>query len=81
VLPSCLPQNPSRARVGDRRRCRHSPVCCPSPVRTPVLRLSVCLPAHLYYAPDPELVMVLFTVSMPAVNCLHSAFASRCEVL
>jgi hypothetical protein len=54
VFPSCLPQNPSRASAGGRRRCRHSPVRRHSPVCT-LVRPPACTPelrlsASLNYA-------------------------------
>jgi hypothetical protein len=45
VFPSCLHQNHSRARAGDRRRCRHSPIRATHLFAHQLAHRSV----HLYY--------------------------------
>jgi hypothetical protein len=76
VFPSCLPQNPSRARAGNRHWSAATYLFGRLSV-SPSVRPSV---RRLYYPPAPEPVMAIFTVLVPAVKCLNSGFTSSVTI-
>jgi hypothetical protein len=72
VFPSCLPQNPSRARAGNRHWSAATYLFGRLSVSPSVRRL--------YYSPAPEPVMAIFTVLVPAVKCFNSGFTSSVTI-